>query len=93
MSTIEGLSEKAASHEGIQSIWSLLGSGVSPVIRLHPRKGKDSRLMRVVDADSNSFSGTFIDGIAGAANEHIHLPYNSILHGTIEIEEVADMNE
>lgn len=91
MNATKFLSERAASHEGIQRIWTLLESGVSPVVRLRPRKGKDSRLMKVTDGDSSTFYGVFTDDSMGAGDKSLHLPYTSILNGTIIVEVVTEL--
>lgn len=74
--------------QAINHIFTLLDAGLTPVIRLRPRKGIDSRLMEVTDADNGNLCGYFIDG---REKEVVRLPYSSIINGTITVEEISEV--
>lgn len=78
------------SKEDIQDIVSQLIDEKEPVIRIWPRNGKDSRdarLMRVTGTNGRSFIGVLVDD--EDKEDSVFLPYDTILHGTINVEQVG----
>ena len=73
--------------EVVDYVLSLLGEGEAPVFKLHPRKGRDVRLMRIDSSDRHNFYGVLIDT---PQNQSVILPHISVIHGTIWIEEVKE---
>lgn len=68
----------------VQHVLSLLQSGVTPVFKLTVRRGRDSRLIRVVDSDSIRFHCVFTDN---PKEEKFMLFHDSIKYGTFLLEE------
>lgn len=67
---------------------TLLQSGVVPLYLLKVRRGKDSRLVRVVNTDSSRFYCVFADS---PNEEKFMLAHDSIKHGTFILEEVEEV--
>lgn len=77
------------SKEDILDIVSQLSEEKEPVIRIWPRNGKgsrDARLMRVTGTNGRSFIGVLVDA---DKEDSVFLPYDTILHGTINVEQVT----
>lgn len=73
------------SEDTVKLIMSLLQSGATPLFKLRPRRGKDSRLVRMIDTDSRNFYGIFADSVR---EENVIIAHSSIKHGTFILEEV-----
>lgn len=77
------------SQEKVQHVLSLLQAGVSPLFRLHVRKGNDSLNIRVVGTDNHRFQCVAADP---DRKETFLLSHDSIKHGTFILEEIAETN-
>lgn len=75
------------SKEDVQYVMSLLQSGVTPLFRLKVRKGRDTRLIRVMDTDSYRFHCVFADTLK---EETVMVFHDSIKHGTLILEEIEE---
>lgn len=73
------------SNEAVSNIMASLQSGVSPLLRLSVRRGKDSRLIRVTDTDTQKFYCVYADTIK---EETFSISHSSIKHGTFVLTEV-----
>jgi hypothetical protein len=58
---------------------------VEPLFKLKVRKGRDSRLIRVIDSDNSRFHCVFADSLK---EEKLILSHSSLKHGTFILEEI-----
>lgn len=73
------------SREVVQRVIASLQAGVNPIYRLRPRKGIDSRLMRITGSDNQNFHGVFIDS---KEEESVLLPHKTVENRSITMEEM-----
>lgn len=73
------------SKETVQQILAMLQAGLTPVYQLRPRKGCDSRLLRITGTDNRNFHGVFVDD---PKEGKVLLAHKSVEGGHMTIEHI-----
>jgi hypothetical protein len=73
------------SQETLGSIMQALDAGLNPVLRMSVRRGKDSRLIKVVWSDNYRFYCVYADT---SKEEPFTLSHSSVKYGTFALTEV-----